>query len=295
MRKGFSIKNLLLVFPVIYIIVGWYVGLTYGRKPVIFGPYPDIPVVVKTGLLGSSLEDISGTSAIMMVVLSRDAARVDQYSTYFTRAGYFEIPGTWKFDFAPSGAVKKTFLLSGGYSRAICHDLKSPERRLGILSIEELDGFLKIRGRTKDLERLKPYLPLAKLEERYPWAYSETVLLSKAMGNIFTDDFIPYDVLGLVGIAILFIALASRSLFLWTYYLYWVFSYWFGRIGFHDPVLIFTREGQGVILWSFWNGFILKEGRLFLIIAMELSVIVFGILGVMYASKQISSSLKRAG
>ncbi len=60
MQKGFSIKRLLLVLPVIYIVFGWYIGLNYAVKPVIFGPYSDIPVVIKTSILGSSLKDIAG-------------------------------------------------------------------------------------------------------------------------------------------------------------------------------------------------------------------------------------------
>jgi hypothetical protein len=277
--KKFFIRVLLLL-PIVYIGFGWYVGLNYARKAVFFGSYPDIPVVVKTGLLGSSLKDISGASALMMVVPPRDVTIDNRESAYFTRVGYFEIPGSWKFDFALSGTdygLKQTFTLTGSCSRAICHDLKNPDRSLGSLSVSDFNNFLKSSGRTNDVERLKPYLFLSRLEERYPWAYSETVLLSKAMGNIFKENLIPYDVLGLVGIVILFIALALRSFFLWMYYLYWVFSYWFARIGYHDPSLAFSNEGWRLILWSFWHGFILKEGRLFLVIALGLSAIVFGI------------------
>ena len=64
------------------------------------------------------------------------------------------------------------------------------------------------------------------------------------------------------------------------------------RIGYHDPVLVFTSEGWQVILWSFWHGFIVKEGRIFLVVAIELSIIVFGILGVMNIYRQILSFLK---
>ena len=292
--KKFFIRVLLLL-PIIYIGFGWYVGLNYARKAVFFGSYPDIPVVVKTGLLGSSLEDISGVSALMMVVPVKDPMRNTQDSSYFKRIGYFEVPGSWKFDFAPSGTIyslKKTFTLTGSCSRAICHDLKNPDRSLGSLSVSDFNDFLKRTGRTRDMKRLKPYLFLARLEERYPWAYSETVLLSKAMGNIFKENLISYDVLGLVGMVILFIALATRSFFLWMYYLYGVFGYWFARIGYHDPSLAFSNEGWQVILWSFWHGFILKEGRLFLVVALGLSAIVFGILGIMYIFKQILSFLK---
>jgi hypothetical protein len=69
MEKTFSLKKLfirtLLLLPLIYIAFGWYIGLSYGRKPLIFGPYPNILVVVKTHLLGSSLEEISGGRAIV--------------------------------------------------------------------------------------------------------------------------------------------------------------------------------------------------------------------------------------
>ena len=57
MNKPFSLKTLfirlLLLFPLIYIGFGWYVGLNYARKPVIFDPSSDIAVVMKTSLLGS--------------------------------------------------------------------------------------------------------------------------------------------------------------------------------------------------------------------------------------------------
>ena len=284
MKNDFNVKKLfiriLLVVPFIYICLGWYIGLSYGCRSVIFGPYPDVPVVLKTGLLGCPLEYISGTKAMMMVVPVRDPMKNNYDSTYFKRTCYFEVPGSWKFDFAPFD-IKKTFRLCGSYSRAICHDIKNPNRSIGSLSMSELNDFLKRTGKIADMERLKPYLFLSRLEGRYPYLYSGSVLLSNAMGNIFNDNMVPYDVLGLVGIVILFIAFGTRSLFLWTYYLYWIASFWFARIGYHDSILAFSIKGWQVIFWSFWHGFILEEGRLFLIIALGLSVILFGILGMM--------------
>ncbi len=303
MEKDFSLKKLfiriLLLLPLIYIGFGWYVGLNYGRKGVILGPYPDIPVVMKTSLLGSSLEDVSGSKALVMVSPVEGAGKPDPGSTYFNITGYFELPGTWWFDFPSSYGKngeswkKSIFALTGDYSRVQAHELKNPERNLGSLSVGQLQDFLKATGRTKDMGKLKPYLFLVSLEAKYPWAYSETVLLSKAMGNIFKDNMLPYDVLGLVGIFILFIALSIRSIGLWMYYLYLVFAYWFARIGYHDPNLALSQEGWQVILWSFWHGFIQKEGRLFLVIAMVLSVIAFGILGFMYLVKHVLPRKKR--
>lgn len=291
-NKDFNIRNLFLItillLPLIYIGFGWYIGLNYGRKPVLFGPYPDIPVVMKTHLLGSSLKDISGSNAMVMVVPIEKLNLAEQDSTYFKIAGYFEVPGTWDFEFR-----EKTFAMTGSYSRAIANEFKNPERRIGSLSVAELQDFLQATGRARDIEKLMPYLFLAKLEEKYPWLYSDTVFLSKAMGNVFTENMLPYDVLGLVGIAVLFIALSIRSIWLWMYYLFWVFAYWFGRIGYHDPNLAFSNDGWQAILWSFWNGFIQKEGRLFLIIALGLSMIVFGILGILYMAKQVTAFLKK--
>ena len=152
---------------------------------------------------------------------------------------------------------------------------------------------LKQAGRTKDTLKLMPYLFISRLEEKYPWLYSDTVFLSRAMSNIFKDNMVPYDILGLTGILVLFIALSIRSIWLWMYYLYWVFAYWFGRIGYHDPNLIMSNEGQQLILWSFWNGFIQKEGRLFLIIAFVLSVIGFTVLGIIYLVKHVIPRMKR--
>lgn len=300
MNKYLSIKTLfirlLLLFPLIYIGFGWYVGLNYGRKGAILGPYKDIPVVMKDSLLGSSLSEISGSNALVMVVPPGELDKSDQDSTYFKITGYFEIPGTWNFDFAPSDTdfiFKNTFALTGSYSRAIVHELKNPRRSLGSLSVRELNDLLKAAGRTKDMEKLKPYLFLARLEEKYPWAYSDTVLLSRAMGNIFNDDMVPYDILGLIGLLVLFIALSIRSIWLWMYYLYWVFAYWLGRIGYHDPNLAMSNDGWQLILWSFWHGFIVKEGRLFLVIALVVSAITFGILGIMYLTKHIEKAIRR--
>ncbi len=286
MKKNLSFKRLfiglLLLLPLIYIGLGWYVGLNYGRKAAILGAFADIPVVMKTQLLGSSLKDISGSSALVMVVPIEKLNSTEQGSTYFKINGYFEVPGIWNFEFQ-----EKTFAMTGNYSRAIAHEVKNPKKRLGSLSVAELQDFLQTTGRTRDIEKLRPYLFLAKLEEKYPWLYSDTVFLSRAMGNIFTEDFVPYDVLGLIGIAVLFIALSIRSIWLWMYYLVWVFAYWFGRIGYHDPNLIMSNDGWQLILWSFWNGFIQKEGRLFLVIALVVSAITFGILGIMYLAKRI--------
>jgi len=301
MNKDFSIKKffvrLLIILPLIYIGFGWWIGVNYGQKSLIFGPYADIPIVVKISLLGSSLEDISGSKALVMVVPPIEAGKSDPDSTHFKVTGYFEVPGTWDFDFVPSGSeavLPKTFAMTGSYSRAICYELKNPRHRLGSLSVSELYDLLKAAGRTKDTLKLMPYLFISRLEEKYPWLYSDTVFLSKAMSNIFKDNMVPWDILGLTGILVLFIALSIRSIWLWMYYLYWVFACWFGRIGYHDPNLIMSNEGQQVILWSFWNGFIQKEGRLFLVIALVLSVITFGILAILYMAKQATVSLKKA-
>jgi len=292
MDKQIGLKEkflrLLLVLPLIYIGFGWYIGLNYGRKSVLFGPYPDIPVVIKTQLLGSSLKNISGADAMVMVVPMDKINLAEEGSTYFKINGYFEVPGTWDFEFKD-----KTLAMTGSYSRAIAHEAKNPRKRLGSLSVFELQDFLQETRRTKDIEKLKPYLFLAKLEEKYPWLYSDTVFLSRAMGNVFTDDMVPYDILGLIGIAVLFIALSIRSIWLWMYYLVWVFAYWFGRIGYHDPNLILSNDGWQVILWSFWNGFIQKEGRLFLVIAFGVSIITFGVLGFVYLVKHILPRKRR--
>jgi len=242
-------------------------------------------VVMKDSLLGSSLKDISGSNALVMVVPPGEAAKSDQDSTYFKITGYFEVPGAWYFDFTPSGTGQKAFALTGSYSRAIAHELKNPKRSLGSLSVSQLNDFLEATERIKDMEKLKPYLFLARLEEKYPWLYSETVLLSKAMGNIFNDNMVPYDILGLIGLLVLFIALSIRSFCLWVYYLYWVFAYWLGRIGYHDPNLIMSNDGWQVIFWSFWHGFIQKEGRLFLVVVIGGSVIFFGAAGLVHIIK----------
>ena len=300
MNKDFSIRKffvrLLIILPLIYIGFGWWIGVNYGQKSVIFGPYANIPVVMKDSLLGLSLEDISGSKALVMVVPPKDADKPDQDSTYFKITGYFEVPGTWNFDFSPSDndiILPKTFAMTGSYSRAICYELKNPRHRLGSLSVSELYDLLKAAGRTKDTLKLMPYLFLGKFEEKYPWLYSDTVFLSRAMSNIFKDNMVPYDILGLAGILVLFIALSIRSIWLWMYYLFWVFAYWFGRVGYHDPTLAMTNDGWQVIYWSFWNGFIQKEGRLFLIVAFVLSVIGFGVLGIIYLVKHVIPRMRR--
>lgn len=299
MKKEFNLKKpfigLLLLFPVIYVGFGWYVGLNYGRKPVIFGPYPNVPVVISTSILDSPVKEVSGADAVVFVSSPRHTQEAGRRrdKAYFNIQGYFELPGAWSFDLPPSYYRKakyahgRAFLLTGGYSRAIAYELKNPRRGLGYYSPYELARFLEATGKTKDLEKLKPYLFLAGLEKKYPHLYSDTVLVSKAMGNVFSDKTLPYDVLGLFGIGILFVALAARRAWLWVYYLYWVFSYWFGRIGFHDPNLAFTNEGWQLIYWSFWRCFIVKAGRLFLVIALGVSALTFGMLGLTYLAKRI--------
>ena len=290
MKEGFSIKRLFLVLPLIYIGFGWYIGLNYGREPVILGSYEDIPVAVRTMLLGSSLEDISGASAIVSVVTQKELEQPNPGSTYFEVPGYFKLPGTWTFELPATYGKYAEFRgrsisMTGSYTRAIAHELKNPAFRLGSLSVGELNDFFKEAGRDKDTLKLIPYLFISRLGEKYSWLYSDTVFVSRAMGNLFKDSGLPYDVLGLAAILVLFIALSIRNIWLWLYYLYWVFAYWFGRIGYHDPNLITSTLGQQAILWSFWNGFILKEGRLFLIVAIGLSVIAFSLLGFVYLFK----------
>lgn len=292
MHKELSLKEkfirLLLVLPLIYIGFGWYIGLNYGRKGVIVGPYEDIPVAMRTSLLGLSLEDISGGGSIVTVVTQEETKSHDPGSTYFNVPGYFEIPGTWFFD-----VHEERLPMTGSYTRAIAHELKNPMLRLGSLSVEELQDFLLTSGREENTNKLKPYLLLSRLEDKYPWAYSDTVFVSRAMGNVFKDSGVPYDILGLAGLLVLFIALSIRNVWLWLYYLYWVLAYWFGRIGYHDPNLITSSLGQEAILWSFWNGFILKEGRLFLLCSIGLSIIAFGLLGFVYLIKHILPRKKR--
>ena len=300
MDKPFSLKGLfikmLLLIPLIYISFGWYIGLNYGRKAALFGPYKDIPMVMKNRLLGSSLSEISGSNVLVMVVPSGESGKSDRDSTYFKLAGFFKVPGTWNFDFTPSDAdssFKETFTLTGSYSRAIAHELKNPKRSLGSLSVSQLNDFLRAAGRIKDMEKLKPYLFLARMEDKYPWLYSDTVLLSRAMGNIFKDNLLPYDILGLVGIGVFFIGLAARGFWLWGCYLFWVFAYWLGRIGYHDINLAFANDGCQIILWSFWNGFIVKEGRLFLVTAAGLYVLSSVVLVIVYVFKHILPRKKR--
>ena len=161
MNKQIGLKEkfmrLLLVLSLIYIGFGWYIGLNYGRKGAILGPFGDIPVVIKTRLLGSSLKNISGADAMVMVVPIDKLNSAEEGSTYFKLNGYFEVPGTWDFEFK-----RKTFAMTGSYSRAIAHEVKNPKKRLGSLSVFELQNFLQATGRTEDIEKLKPYLFLAK-------------------------------------------------------------------------------------------------------------------------------------
>jgi len=256
------------MLPILYVIVGWYIGLSFGQKSVIFGPYEDIPIVLK---------DISGANNVVMVLPQEE---VSKDPNAFKIAGYFKLPDTWDFEFKG-----KLFAMTGSYSRAICHELQKPIHRLGSLSVEELNNYLKITKKGLDTFKLLPYLFLAKFEEKYPWVYSDTVFLPKAMSRVFKDNLVPYDILGLVGILVLCIALPLRKIWLWLYYLLWVFSYWFGRIGYHDPNLASSNEGWDLILWSFWHGFIQKEGRVFLIIAFVISAIGFSAIWYIYLTK----------
>jgi type IV secretory pathway TraG/TraD family ATPase VirD4 len=291
-RKVFL--KIVLLIPLVYIAFGWYIGLNYGRKGIILGPFPDIPVVMRTSLLGSPLRNISGSTSLIMAVPPGQNNKSAGDATYFTVSGYFEIPGTWDFDFMPlDTSTASRLVLSGSYTRVIVHEIKNPGRKLGSLSVEEAAEFLKRKGRGKDMEKLKPYLFLAKLERRYPWLYSDTVLLSKAMGNIFRNNMLPYDILGLIGIAVVFIVIATRWFWLWGYYSYCVFACWFGRVGYHDINLFFSDVGRQVILWSFWNGFIQKEGRLFLLIATGLFAVSFVFFALVYISKHILPRQKR--
>jgi len=302
MNKGLSLKSvfirLLLLLPLIYMGIGWAIGLNYARKGLILGPYPDIPVVVKRSLFGSSFEDISGASALVSIA-PPETSMGSADSMHFNIQGYFEVPETWVFDFPPSYeksseyGLSRSFLLTGSYGRARAYELKAPGRSIGSLSVSQLYAFLNAIGRTREMEKLRPYLVLEKFEEKYPWVFSDTVLLSKTMGNVFSENFVPHDILGLVGLFVLVIALSARNLWLWLYYLYWVFAYWFARIGFHDPNFAFSLEGWQVILWSFWHGFIQKEGRFFLVCAMGLSAILFGILGFLYLVKHVLPRKKR--
>ncbi len=302
MNKGLSLKGvfirLLLLLPLVYMGIGWAIGLNYARKGFVLGPYPDIPVIVKTSLFGSSLEDISGAAGLVTLAPPGASMGSDD-SMHFNIQGYFEVPEAWVFDFPPSYKkgpgfyLGRSFLLTGRYGQAQAYEMKAPGRSIGSLSVSQLYDFLKATGRTRDMEKLRPYLVLERFQEKYPWVFSDTVLLSKTMGNVFSKNLIPYDILGLVGLFVLAIALSARNFWLWLYYLYWVSAYWFARIGFHNPNFAFSPEGWQVIVWSFWHGFIQKEGRLFLVCAVGLSAVLFGILGFLYLVKHVLPRKKR--
>ena len=219
----------------------------------------------------------------------------DPDSTYFNITGHFEVPGRWVFksrlgrDFDPEDKA----MLTGSMSRAIMYEEKNPDKSLGYYSIDELSSFINKYGKPFDSLKILPFVIISNFEKTFPYLYSETVLLPNSMGRIFNDKMIPYDMLGLAGLLILIIAFCFRSFKLWSYYLYWVFAYWFGRIGYHDPNLMSSEYGQRVILWSFWNGFICKEGRVFLVLALGLSVILFGVLWYIYLTKHIIPRKKR--
>jgi hypothetical protein len=120
------------VLPLIYIGLGWYIGLNYSSKSLIFGPYPDIPMVMKTKLLGSSVEDISGAKALVTVVPLEKINEFDPDSTYFKIAGYFELPGVWLFDSSLDGksSLSRRILLTGNHSQAIAYGLKKSREKI---------------------------------------------------------------------------------------------------------------------------------------------------------------------
>ncbi len=302
--KSLFIKSLFML-SFIYIAFGWWIGLNYGKKPVIFGPYPDIPMVIRRSIMGIPLEKITDNNILVTLCPFQEAKKVTMGkkhslddSTYFNIEGYFEIPQNWFFDFPPLSETnskyeqKKIFILTGNYSRAIAHEFKNPGRNLGYYTFDEFYDFLEATHKTKDLARLKQYFLPAILEEKYHWLYSDSVLLSSAMSSVFSDSYLPHDILGILGLAVLFIALRIRKPKLWLYYVYWVFAYWFGRVGFHDSNLAASIDGWQVILWSFWHGFICNEGRIFLVIALGLSIVVFIILRFMYRIKHMLQKRK---
>ena len=290
MQEGFSIKKLLLTLPVIYIMVGWGIGLLFATQPVIFGPYQDVPVIIKTSFFDTLLDKPVAFVVPLEKLKDRDPDAIYVYIT-----GHFEVPGRWVFksrlgrDFDPEDKA----MLTGSMSRAIMYEEKNPDKSLGHYSIDELSSFINKYGKPFDSLQIIPFVIISNFEKTFPYLYSGSVLLPNSMGRIFNDKIIPYDMLGLVGLVIVIIAFCLRSFKLWAYYLYWVFAYWFGRIGYHDPNLMSSEYGQRVILWSFWNGFICKEGRVFLALALGLSVILFGVLWYIYLTKHIIPRKKR--
>jgi hypothetical protein len=118
MNKGLSLKNvfirLLLLLPLIYVAIGWSIGLNYARKGLILGPYGDIPVVAKRGILGSSVSDISGGIA-MVSILPPQSGNLGDDSMHFTIKGYFEVPESWVFDFPPGHGKNPGYGLSRSF------------------------------------------------------------------------------------------------------------------------------------------------------------------------------------
>ena len=290
MQTRFSIKKALFALPAIYIIVGWAIGLMFAQNSVIFGPYKSIPVTIKTDLFGSLLD-----KPVAFVVPIEKLSNHDPDSIVVFIAGHFEIPGRWVFDSPlgrdsdPSDKVE----LTGSFSRAIMYEEKNPDKSLGYYSIDELSSFVSKYGNRFDSLKILPYIIMSKFEKTFPYLYSGTILLPINMGRIFNDHMIPYDILGLVGLVVVLIAFYIKSIELVSYYLFWVFAYWLGRIGYHDPNLIFSEYGHRIILWSFWHGFIVKEGRVFLMVALGLSIALLGYLYYIYLTRHILPRKKR--
>ena len=196
----------------------------------------------------------------------------------------------------------KFFVPSSGYTYVHAYNPDNKKQHYRSVFPDQAERIIR-ENNPKDLIKWKRYEWLRKLEQsKFYWLvgngrgspvinlYSKGYAKSPKIGDF--ELFIFSDVLGMAGCLILWISWAAKDLRLWFYYLFWVFAYWFGRVGFWSPNLAFKKVGW---LAMFYNCFdwLMVEGRLFLLLALVISVPLILRIGFVYLTRHLIPRIKR--
>ena len=320
-KKPVSLKSriwgILLILPLVHIAACWGVGLVYNRWPIHLGPYKtqmeaEIHDAMKPGgePYWSICSEKRKVESIQIRAADKKLGVVVDYA-YEERPIGFLYPDFWFISFPKEKGwlgdgkyrEQRFTILKAGYGFARAYNSDKKEQRYADARVEQVEEILHQGNNPKDLIKWKRYEWLRKFERsKFFW------LVGNGLGNPFRSDisyrqtkpleigdyelFIFSDVLGIVGCLILWLSWAVKDLRLWFYYLFWVFAYWFGRVGFWAPNMAFKIEGW---LAMFYNCFdwVLVEGRLFLLLAIVLSVPLILRIGFVYLTRHLIPRIKR--
>lgn len=299
MEKKVSFKiifwRFLLVLPVLYIALAWGLGLwdNYLRKPVLFGPYEvEIGADINSETAKWEIMYDELKNKVLDPQRKKDFLRLfgpDKVQDYiFDKAKYlFLFPGVGFEEFPKKdshfgdGEYKLTlFRIPGGGETSAYDSITRKDMEISWLSSMVLKEIALKNNRPQDVSKIRHFEAVSEFFGKLcPW-FGPGHPFSGGFGD-FTKDY-----LGMVGVFIWICMWWIRDIRVWFYYLYWVVAIYFARVGYYIPAMGFKKEGWLAMFYNFPD-FTLYEARLFLYIAVGISIPVMIVWGFIYLTKHV--------